>query len=244
MAGAARLAASAARRAGAGLVTLAATSEDAAAAFRAGEPGVIVAGPPAAPLLEDARRGVWVIGPGLAPDGETRGLLAGAIGAGRAVVADAGALGACAGEPEALRGAAILTPHGGEFARLFGAVGPDRLGAARRAAALVGAVVVLKGPDTVIAAPDGRAAINHNAPPSLSTAGTGDVLAGIAGGLLALGMAPFEAACAAVWLQGAAAPEGPGVLAEDVVAGIPGALARAVVPAGFGEALGKPAGLR
>ncbi|MFH5923673.1 NAD(P)H-hydrate dehydratase [Roseomonas xinghualingensis] len=226
MPGAARLAAAAARRAGAGLVTLAAASEEAAAAFRAGEPGAIVAGPPVA-LLEDARRGHWVIGPGLPPDEGTRALLAGALGAGRAVVADAGALGACAGEPEALRGAAILTPHAGEFARLFGEIGPDRLAAARGAARRIGAVVVLKGPDTVIAAPDGRAAINHNAPPSLATAGTGDVLAGIAGGLLAQGMEPFEAACAAVWLQGEAAPKGPGTIAEDVLAGIPGALAAA-----------------
>ena len=231
MPGAARLAAAAARRAGAGLVTLAATSELAAAAFRAGEPGTIVAGPPATPLLEDARRGVWVIGPGLPPDSETRALLAGAVAAGRAVVADAGALGAFAGRPEALRGAAILTPHSGEFTKLFGAVGGDRLAAARAAAGRVGAVVVLKGPDTVIAAPDGRVAINHNAPPSLATAGTGDVLAGIAGGLLGRGMAPFEAACAAVWLQGEAAPVGPGVLAEDVVAGMPEALGRAVLPA-------------
>jgi hydroxyethylthiazole kinase-like uncharacterized protein yjeF len=226
MPGAARLAAAAARRAGAGLVTLAALSEEAAAAFRTGEPGAIVAGPPAAPLLGDARRGTWVVGPGLAPDDAARALLAGAVGAGRAVVADAGALGAFAGEPEGLRGVAILTPHGGEFARLFGPPGPDRLSAARQAAARVGAVVVLKGPDTVVAAPDGQAAINHNAPPSLATAGTGDVLAGIAGAMLAQGLAPFEAACAAAWLQGEAAPEGPGVVAEDVVAGLPAALAR------------------
>jgi hydroxyethylthiazole kinase-like uncharacterized protein yjeF len=225
MPGAARLAAAAARRAGAGLVTLAAASEAAAAAFRAGEPGAIVAGPPVAPLLEDARHSVWVIGPGLPPSEATRGLLAGALAAGRSVVADAGALGACAGEPEALRGAAIVTPHAGEFARLFGEAGPDRLAAARAASRRTGTVVVLKGPDTVVAAPDGRAAINHNAPPSLATAGTGDVLAGIAGGLLAQGMPHFEAACAAVWLQGEAAPPGPGTIAEDVLVGLPGALA-------------------
>ncbi|WP_426957752.1 NAD(P)H-hydrate dehydratase [Muricoccus radiodurans] len=227
MPGAARLAAAAARRAGAGLVTLAATEAFAATAFRAGEPGAIVADPPAAPLLGDQRRGVWVVGPGLAPDEPTRTLLRGAIAAGRQVVADAGALGACTGDPEALRGVAMVTPHAGEFARLFGGPGPDRLAAARDAAVRIGAVVVLKGPDTVIAAPDGRAAINHNAPPSLATAGTGDVLAGIAGGLLAQGMPPFDAACAAVWLQGAAAPPGPGTIAEDVVQGLPGALAAA-----------------
>ncbi|MBP0445659.1 NAD(P)H-hydrate dehydratase [Roseomonas sp. SSH11] len=244
MPGAARLAASAARRGGAGLVTLAAASEEAAAAFRIGEPGAIVAGPPVGALLEDARRGVWVIGPGMAPDGGLRGLMAGALRAGRAVVADAGGLTAFAGAPEGLRGAAILTPHAGEFARLFGEPGPDRLGAARRAASATGAVVVLKGPDSVIAAPDGRAAINHNAPPSLATAGTGDVLAGLAGALLAQGLAPFEAACAAVWLQGEAAPEGPGTLAEDVVEGLPGALARALRASPVPPALGKPAPLR
>ncbi|WP_338662236.1 NAD(P)H-hydrate dehydratase [Pararoseomonas sp. SCSIO 73927] len=236
MPGAARLAASAARRAGAGLVTLAATAPEAASAFRTGEPGVIVAGPPAEPLLEDGKRGTWVIGPGLAPDEVTRSLLRGALAAGRAVVADAGALGAFAGAPDGLRGVAALTPHEGEFARLFGPVGEDRLAAARGAAARLGAVVVLKGPDTVIAAPNGRAAINHNAPPSLATAGTGDVLAGILGGLLSAGMAPFEAACAAAWLQGEAAPEGPGVVAEDVVAGLPAALraARAAAERGRG----------
>ncbi|MFC7734411.1 NAD(P)H-hydrate dehydratase [Roseomonas sp. GCM10028921] len=230
MSGAARLAAGAARRAGAGLVTLAALSGGAAAAFRTGEPGAIVADPPAEALLGDARRATWVLGPGLPPDDAARNLLAGAVRAGRAVVADAGALGAFAGAPEGLRGAAIITPHAGEFARLFGEAGPDRLAAARRAARQTGAVTVLKGPDTVIAAPDGRAAVNHNAPPSLATAGTGDVLAGIAGAMLAQGMPPFEAACASGWLQGEAAPRGPGVLAEDVMEGIPGALARADRP--------------
>ncbi|WP_043831267.1 NAD(P)H-hydrate dehydratase [Muricoccus aerilatus] len=224
MPGAARLAASAARRAGAGLVTLAAATAEAAAAFRAGEPGAIVADPPVRPLLQDERRGIWVIGPGLPPDEATRKLLDAAIWAGRTIVADAGALGACAGQPDALRGAAVLTPHSGEFARIFGEAGPDRLSAARDAAWRTGVVVVLKGPDTVIAAPDGRAAINHNAPPSLATAGTGDVLAGTLGGLLAQGMPPFEAACAAVWLQGAAVPDAPGVVAEDVIAGLPAAL--------------------
>lgn len=228
MPGAARLAASAARRAGAGLVTLAATSPEAARVFASGEPGIIVADPPAKALLADGRRNAWVIGPGLAPDGETRRLLDAAIWAGRSIVVDAGALAASAGQPDALRGAAVLTPHAGEFTRIFGEIGPDRVAAARAAAWRTGVVVVLKGPDTVIAAPDGRAAINHNAPPSLATAGTGDVLAGTLGGLLAQGMAPFEAACAAVWLQGAAAPQGPGVVAEDVLAGLPAALRAAM----------------
>ncbi len=165
-------------------------------------------------------------------------------GEGRRVVADAGAVTACAGTPEALRGAAVLTPHEGEFARVFGPIAGDKPGAARRAAALTGAAVLLKGPDTVIAAPDGRAAINAEAPPSLATAGTGDVLAGIIGALLARGMAPFEAACAGAWLHGASArraageaaatagaavatqqPEG--LIAEDLINFLPAALAAA-----------------
>jgi hydroxyethylthiazole kinase-like uncharacterized protein yjeF len=139
------------------------------------------------------------------------------IASGRMLVADAGALTAAAQAPDLLRGAAVITPHAGEFTRLFGAPGADRLAATRAAAARLGAVVVLKGPDSIIAAPDGRVIINDNAPPSLATAGTGDVLAGAIAALLAQGMMPFEAAAAAVWLHGAAANAGPpGLIAEDL----------------------------
>ncbi|MHB0677630.1 NAD(P)H-hydrate dehydratase, partial [Roseomonas mucosa] len=188
-------------------------------------PGDIIADPPPDALIGGKGR-VWVLGPGLPPDERAGALLDKVLAAGQPVVADAGALTLCAGNPERLRGATIVTPHAGEFARVFGAVGEDRLASARAAAARTGAVVVLKGSDTVVAAPDGRVAINDNAPPGLATAGTGDVLSGICGAFLAQGMPPFEAAAAAVWVHGAAASPGRGLIAEDVVAGIPAALAR------------------
>ncbi len=226
MTGAARLVAAGARRAGAGLLTVAAPDAATAAVLRAGDPGVIVA-EDAAALLADPRLGVWVLGPGLPPDAATRDLVRRTVAAGRLVVADAGALRAAAGDPAALTGAAILTPHAGEFAAVFGPAGDDRPAAVRRAGAATGAVVVLKGADTIIAAPDGRLAINDNAPPWLATGGTGDVLAGIAAALLAQGMPPFEAACAAVHLHGDAARlAGPGLLAEDLPAILPRSLAR------------------
>ena len=232
MTGAARLAAAGARRSGAGLVTLVAPDRASGDVLRAGDPGVIVTEAPVAALVADARRTAWALGPGLPAEPAGLAALATLAGAGRQVVADAGVLTAAGGAPERLRGATVLTPHEGEFARLFGPVGGDRLAAARRAASVTGAVGLLKGPDTVVAAPDGRAAINRHAPVWLATGGTGDVLAGIVAALLAAGMAPFEAAAAAVWLHGEAALRcGPGLLAEDLPAALPGALA---VGGGFG----------
>ena len=226
MTGAARLVAAGARRAGAGLASVAAPDAATAAVLRAGDPGVIVAEDRDA-LLADPRLGVWVVGPGLPPVAATTALLRQVVGAGRLVVADAGALRAAAGDPAALAGCAILTPHAGEFAAVFGPPGACRLSAVRAAAAATGAVVMLKGADTLIAAPDGRVAINDNAPPWLATGGTGDVLAGIAAGLLAQGLPPFEAAAAAVHLHGAAAAlAGPGLLAEDLPPNVAKALAR------------------
>jgi hydroxyethylthiazole kinase-like uncharacterized protein yjeF len=169
-----------------------------------------------------------VIGPGLPPSEATRDALRALIEAGRAVVADAGAVTACAGDPAALPGAAILTPHAAEFARVFGAPAEgDRAAAARAAAQATGAVLLLKGSDTIIAAPDGRIAINGNAPPWLATGGTGDVLAGLAAALLAQGMPPWEATAAAAWLQGEAARDaGPGLVAEELIISVQAVLRR------------------
>ena len=225
LAGASILAAMAARRVGAGLVTIAAERAPSA------PPGIMIRSDGVARLAEDSRRKVWLCGPGLGADA-AGDALATLIAAGKTIVADADALTACAGAPEKLRGVAAITPHRGEFGRVFGVIGDDRLGAARAAAANAGAVVVLKGPDTVIASPDGRAAINDNAPPSLATAGTGDTLAGMITGLLGQGMEVFEACCAAVWLHGAAARiAGDHLIAEDLADALPAAMTRAVVAA-------------
>ena len=218
MTGAARLAAEAARRTGAGMVTIAARGS--AGTYRTGEPGVLVSEASIGALLGDDRRKVWVCGPGLGTD-DARASFPALIAANRIVVGDADVFSAFAGEPDALRGAAVLTPHAGEFARVFGAPEPDRLSAARAAAARTGAVVLLKGADTIVAAPDGRAAINVSAPPWLATAGAGDVLSGMIGGLLAQGMPPWEAAAAGAYLHGrAAALAGPGLVVEDLLPAI------------------------
>jgi hydroxyethylthiazole kinase-like uncharacterized protein yjeF len=210
MPGAARLACAAARRMGAGMVTLATD-----APMLPPEAGLIVSTADLDTLLSDPRRKVFVCGPGLGHTAAHK--LSRLIAAGRQIVADADALTAHAGNPEALRGATIITPHEGEFTRLFGPIGPNKLAAARAAAARTGAVTLLKGPDTVIAAPDGRAIINHNAPPWLATGGTGDVLAGTIAALLAQNLPPFEAASAGAWIHGEAANRiGPGLIAEDL----------------------------
>jgi len=225
MIGAARLAADAARRGGAGLVTIAATGN--AGVYRSGSPGVLVSEAPVTELLEDRRRNVWVCGPGLGPDA-ARATLPPLLSAGRCVVADADVFSAFAGEPDALRGAAVLTPHAGEFSRAFGSAGQDRIAAVRGAAAHTGATVLLKGADTIIAAPDGKVAINASAPPWLATAGSGDVLSGLIAGLLAQGMLPWDAAAAGAYLHGrAGALAGMGLVAEDLLGSIAAALVEA-----------------
>jgi hydroxyethylthiazole kinase-like uncharacterized protein yjeF len=221
LAGASVLAAMGARRAGAGLVTLAAAHPPEAPY------GIMRRADRLEELIKDERRKVWLCGPGL--DAEQAGdALAQLIEAGKTIIADAGALTACADAPDRLRGTAVITPHAGEFARVFGKPDPDRLAAARVAAVNTGAVVVLKGADTIIAGPDGRAAINDHASPALATGGTGDTLAGIIAGLLGQGMPPFEAAAAAVWLHGEAGLQiGPGLIAEDIADHLPPAMAEA-----------------
>ncbi|MFO1128215.1 MAG: NAD(P)H-hydrate dehydratase [Rhodospirillales bacterium] len=224
MTGAARMAAVAARRAGAGLVSIA-CPHPAFAIYAGDSPGTIVSPfgdePGYAGLVQDRKRTAWLIGPGVGVDAATRQGVEAALATAKPGVLDADALTVFADDPAALfsqiKGPCVLTPHEGEFRRLFDPAG-DKLGRARAAARCSGAVVLLKGADTVIAAPDGRAAINHNAPAWLATAGAGDVLAGMITGLLAQGMPAFEAAAAAAWMHGEAAGRlGTGMIAEDLL---------------------------
>lgn len=240
--GAARLAAGAALRAAAGLVTVA-TQPSAALVNASHLTAVMVrsfrGSEGLAEMLADRRLNAVALGPGAGVGDETRALALTCLSGERAVLLDADAItsfsgradelaGAISGRSGARAGDVVLTPHDGEFARLFGesAVGASRLARARAGAQASGAVVVLKGADTVVAAPDGRAAINDNAPAWLATAGSGDVLSGIATGLLAQGLDGFDAACAGVWLHGrAGALAGPALTAEDLEPALRQALA-------------------
>ncbi len=246
--GAARLAARGALRIGAGLVTLgvehAALAEN-AARLDAVMLAEVDTGDALARLLEDRRINALCLGPGLG-HGRARDLVPVALAAGRPAVLDADALSAFAEDPAALfsrlHDRVVLTPHGGEFARLFPDLarrlsapatrGPafSRVDAARQAAARAGCVVLLKGADTVIAAPEGAAVIHaaayERAAPWLATAGAGDVLAGLIAGLLARGFAPLAAAESAAWLHVEVARRfGPGLIAEDLAPGLPAVLA-------------------
>jgi hydroxyethylthiazole kinase-like uncharacterized protein yjeF len=250
MTGAARLSARSAARMGAGLTTVCSPRKawpiyatalqcvmvhpldgDSAAEWQRGLSG----------LLADARLSAALIGPGALGGSHAagiRGLVLTMLASGRPVVLDADALTVFQEDPALLFAAiaghlrpVVLTPHEGEFARLFATAevsgAGSKLARAREAARLSGAVVLLKGADTVVAAPDGRAAINRHAPSWLATAGSGDVLAGMVLGLLAQGMPAWQAACAAVWLHGDAAQAfGPGLIADDLPEQLPGALAR------------------
>jgi len=214
MPGAIALAAAAAARAGAGYVRVSTS--------RAIDhlPASVVQTDTA--VLSDPRIGCILVGPGM---GDLPQVLTLSLTAHAPKVIDADAIGQL-GEPERLRGQdAILTPHEGEFVRLFGQLPGSKPDRARAAAARSGAVVVYKGPDTLVAAPDGRLGFAPPAPAWLATAGTGDVLAGIIAALRARGLPGFEAACAGVWLHGRAAElAGPGMIADDLLAAIPGVL--------------------
>lgn len=233
MTGAARMAARAAARAGAGLTSIA-VPEIALPIFAAALTSIIVLpisrAEDLAHVLADERYSALLIGPGAGVTAATRERALAMLATGRATLLDADAISVFADAPavlqKAIKGPCILTPHEGEFARLFQVSG-DKLARARAAAHSSGAIIVLKGADTVIAAPDGRAVVNTNAPPTLATAGSGDVLGGMILGLLAQGMEPFLAAAAGVWLHGAAAADfGPGLLAEDLPDLLPGVLRR------------------
>jgi hydroxyethylthiazole kinase-like uncharacterized protein yjeF len=234
--GAARLVARGALRAGAGLVTIASPRE-ALSVNAASNLAVMVRPVDGAQeltrFLADRRLNAFAIGPGVGVGEETCSCVLAALAGECAVVLDADAMTSFAREPRRLadvlkeRGggegqSTILTPHEGEFSRFFRALDErtevgTKLDRARLAAQLTGAVILLKGADTVVAAPDGRAAIASNAPAYLATAGAGDVLTGIAVGLLAQGMPAFEAAAAATWLHGEAALRfGPGLISEDL----------------------------
>jgi hydroxyethylthiazole kinase-like uncharacterized protein yjeF len=241
--GAARLSARGALRAGAGLVTLA-SPRDAltvnAAALTAVMVRPIDTKAEFADLLTDKRLNTCVIGPGAGVGERTLDFVLAALAARRDLVLDADALTSFASAPdqlfEAIKAASnsqvVLTPHEGEFPRLFSDISnkhPQRskLERVRAAADRCGAVVLLKGPDTVVASPDGRATIAANAPPWLATAGAGDVLAGMIAGMLSQGVAAFEAASIGVWMHGEAAREaGPGLIAEDLPEVLPAVFRR------------------
>jgi hydroxyethylthiazole kinase-like uncharacterized protein yjeF len=241
--GAARMSARGALRAGAGLVTLA-SPQDALAVNASALTAVMVRATDTvvefAELLTDKRLNACVIGPGAGVGARTCDFVLTALTAKRHLVLDADALTSFAGAPDRLFEAikatsdarVVLTPHEGEFPRLFSDISNkhpfrSKLERVRAAAERSGAVVVLKGPDTVVASPDGRAAIAANAPPWLATAGAGDVLSGMIAGMLAQGASSFEAACIGVWMHGEAAREaGPGLIAEDLSETLPAVFRR------------------
>jgi len=229
--GAAVLSAGAAVHGGAGMVRYVGSAAD---AVRARWPEVVIA---AGPPSEAGRVQAWVAGPGLGTDGAAAALLTDVLASDVPVLVDADGITLLAGRPDALRrrtAPTVLTPHDREFARVAGAVGPDRIGAARRAAADLGAVVLLKGNRTVVAGPDGTAYVNPTGTAWLATAGSGDVLSGLGGALLAGGVEPAAAVAAAAYLHGVAgrlaagdAPTSSGA----VLAALPAAL-RAVLRPG------------
>lgn len=250
--GAARLAAEGALRIGAGVVTML-SPPDAAAVHAAHLTAIMLrmaagAGDIAAHLAEAGRIPMSVvIGPANGVSPATRDNTLAVLKSKAAAVLDADALTSFSESPDvlfaALRPDDVLTPHTGEFARIFpdAAQANGKLAAARTASAKAGCIVVLKGADTVIAAPDGRALINANAPPDLATAGAGDVLAGFIAGLRAQGMDGFGAAAAGVWIHGACGQAaGPGLIAEDLPGAVPTVLRSLLAPPQQQQGQGAP----
>lgn len=240
MTGAARLAAHAARRVGIGLLTLAVPPE-AWSVYAASQPGAIVrkAGDLAAfaGIAGEERITALLIGSGLEPDGATADLVRTGTALSRPTVIDGGGLTVLAGNGQLIQGRPdiVLTPHEGEFGRLFPdlVASPSKLERAQEAARRTGCTIVLKGSDTVVAAPDCGCIVAAGAPPTLATAGSGDVLAGVITGLLGLQIPALQAAAMGVWLHGQAAEGfGLGLIAEDLPDRIPGALAKALAEKG------------
>lgn len=237
--GASRLAAISALRAGAGLVTVL-SPKDACPENAAQLTAVMIREADGAKeigeILSDRRFSSAVIGPGAGVSEETRRKVFAVLAANAAAILDADALSSFQGRAAELfarlRPDDVLTPHAGEFARLFPALeNAPRMSAARAAAREAGCIVVMKGADTIIARPDGRAIVNANAPFDLSTAGSGDVLTGLVAGMKAQGLPGFEAAAAGVWLHGAAGQvAGPGLIAEDLPAALPHVLRALFAP--------------
>ncbi len=239
MTGAARLAARAAQRIGAGLVSV--VCDEGVVPIYANALSAVLVEPvnkvgDFAKCLADPRKRAVLLGPGYGVDRRTHAHVLGALGLGKQVCLDADALTVFEGRSSELftaitdcnagGGAVVITPHEGEFRRLFSDINQEnKLDRAREAALRSGAVVLLKGPDSVIASPDGRVCINANAPPTLATGGSGDVLAGLIVGLLAQGVGAYDAAAMAAWVHGASASAfGPGLIAEDLPDLVPGAL--------------------
>lgn len=220
MKGAARLVASAAARSGAGYVVLAGDTE------ATGIPlSIVLRSPDAA--LADTRVSAIIIGPGLGRTGAAEASVMQALQTGKPVVLDADALHLIRpGQIARHTAPVILTPHKGEFEAMFGKLPGSKIDQALAAAMASGATVIFKGADTVVASPDGRVGLSAQSSPWLSSAGTGDVLAGIAGTMLARGLDAHEAACAAVWLHNCAAHlSGPALIADDLCQRLPEALA-------------------
>lgn len=222
MTGAARLASLSARRIGAGLTTIACdpTAYD---IYRQCEPGNIISQTPPTTLYQDPRKNVVLCGPGMGLDTRAEETVRDLLKADKKLVLDADALTLMSQMNRPKRAEeTLITPHEGEFARLFPDLSGSKLERAQTAAQLTGYTVLLKGADTVISSPSGRSVINDNATPWLATAGSGDCLAGICAGLMAQGLNGFDAACLGAWIHGQCAKEfGPGLIAEDIAAMIP-----------------------